>query len=313
MSDMTDRYVGATLRSIPERQRADIEAELRASIDDEIEARAAAGEDAGKAEEEVLSALGDPERLAASYTGRPGYLIGPDLFFDYKRLLAVLLVSVVPIVVVVIGIVRVVGGESLGEIVVDTVGTALTLAVHIAFWTTLVFALVERSDRRPPETEWTLSKLPPVPSAGSIHLSDTIASLVVLSLAIAGLSLSGSASPVMSAEGSSVPFFDPELLSFWLPYFIVILGLEIVFEIVKYRVGRWTWPLASFNLALNASFAIPAVYLLATDQVLNSEFFEILGWGTAPRSGSTSINLAIVAIAGVAIWDVIDGFRKARK
>ena len=313
MSDLTDRYVGVTLRSIPEKQRADIEAELRASIDDEIEARVAAGEQADRAEEAALSSLGDPERLAAGYTGRPGYLIGPELFFDYKRLLLVLLISVVPIVVVVLAVVRVIGGEGLGEVVADTVGTALTLAVHIVFWTTLAFAVIERSDKRPPETVWSLSKLPPIPTAGSIKLSDTIATLVVLALVIAGLSLSGSASPVMSADGSPVSFLDPDLWSFWLPYFIVILALEIVFEIVKYRVGRWTWPLASINLALNAAFAVPALYLLVTDQVLNPEFFETLGWGVAPTAGSTAINVTIVLMAGIAVWDVIDGFRKASK
>jgi len=313
MSELTDRYVAAVLRSIPDKQRVDIEAELRASIDDEIDARAAAGEDAGRAEEEVLTTLGDPDRLAASYSGRPGHLIGPDLFFDYKRLLLVLLVSVVPIVVVVLAAVRLLGGETFGEVIFDTVGTALTLAVHIVFWTTLIFALIERSDQKPPETEWSLAKLPALPTPGSIKLSDTIASVVVLTLVIAGLSLTGSASPVTSAAGAPVSLFDPDLWSFWLPYFIVVLSIEIIFEIVKYRVGRWTWPLASVNLALNSAFAIPAVYLLATDQILNDEFFETLGWGTAPDVGSTTINLTIAIIVAIAAWDVIDAFRKARR
>lgn len=313
MSDLIDRYVAATLRSIPEKQRADIEAELRASIGDEIDARAGNGEPVAEAEEQVLTALGDPDRLAASYAGRPGYLIGPDLFFDYKRLLLVLLVSVVPIVVVVLAVVRLLGEESFGDVMVDTVGTALTLAVHIVFWTTLVFALIERSDQRPPETEWSLSKLPQAPAPGSIKLSETIASVVVLSLVIAAISVSGTASPVSADDGSTISFFSPDLWGFWLPYFIVVLAIEIVFEIVKYRVGRWTWFLASVNLALNAAFAVPVVYLLANDQVLNDEFFDALGWGNAPGAGSTAINLAIAAIAAISAWDSIDGFRKARK
>lgn len=45
MSELTDRYVAATLRTIPERQRADIEAELRGSIADAIDARSEMGED----------------------------------------------------------------------------------------------------------------------------------------------------------------------------------------------------------------------------------------------------------------------------
>ena len=40
---LTDRYVAATLRSVPKRQRADIDAELRALIADGIEDRLEAG------------------------------------------------------------------------------------------------------------------------------------------------------------------------------------------------------------------------------------------------------------------------------
>ena len=101
-NDLIDRYVGATLRTVPESQRSDIEAELRASIEDALEARMEAGVDADTAKRDVLTEMGDPDRLAAGYTGRPGYLIGPALFFDYKRFLTALLVTVVPIVVAVV-------------------------------------------------------------------------------------------------------------------------------------------------------------------------------------------------------------------
>jgi len=63
MGELTDRYVGATLRSIPEKQRADIEAELRASIGDEIDARVESGEDEESAEQEVLTALEMPRQV----------------------------------------------------------------------------------------------------------------------------------------------------------------------------------------------------------------------------------------------------------
>ncbi|MFC7484261.1 permease prefix domain 1-containing protein [Luedemannella flava] len=65
---LTDRYVDATLRRLPERQRADIERELRASIEDAVEARVDGGEDPADAERAVLTGLGDPARLAAGYS-----------------------------------------------------------------------------------------------------------------------------------------------------------------------------------------------------------------------------------------------------
>ena len=72
MTELTDRYVSATLRSIPEGQRADIEAELRASIDDAIEARLAEGVLPDDAEQGALVEVGDPDRLASGTRGVPG-------------------------------------------------------------------------------------------------------------------------------------------------------------------------------------------------------------------------------------------------
>ena len=57
---LTDRYIDATVRSVPERQRADLSAELRSSIADQIEARVEGGADPAEAERAVLTALGDP-------------------------------------------------------------------------------------------------------------------------------------------------------------------------------------------------------------------------------------------------------------
>ena len=41
MSTLTDRYVWGVLRAVPEPQRAELEPEIRAMVDDAVEARAA--------------------------------------------------------------------------------------------------------------------------------------------------------------------------------------------------------------------------------------------------------------------------------
>jgi hypothetical protein len=305
MSELTDRYVGATLRTIPEKQRDDIEAELRGSIDDAVEARLEEGEDAETAEREVLVALGDPDRLASGYTGRPGYLIGPDHFFVYRRLLAVLLVTAVPIVLAVTAVAQVISGSDVGDVFAQLMGVGISLIVHIVFWTTLVFYFIDRSDEAS-GTEWSLSMLPSVPTAGSIKLSDTIASVVFLVIAMAMFIVSRDISPVTAADGSMVPIFDPAMWDFWFPFLVTVLAVEIVFEVIKYRVGSWTWGLASVNLAINALFAVPAVYLLATDQIFNPDFLE-----TVPDQVLALDWVIIVSIVAISVFDVIYAFRKA--
>ncbi len=312
MTELTDRYVSATLRSIPEGQRADIEAELRASIDDAIEARLADGAPPKEAEVEALVELGDPDRLASGFSGRPGHLIGPELFFDYKRFLSVLFVTVVPIVMAVVFVASLFADEGIGAAFGSAVGVGLTVLLHIAFWVTLVFAILERSGEGSAIGGWDLSKLPPLPSKGSVKLGETIASVVFLTLAIAVLTLSKTVSPVTAADGSPIPLFEPDLWSFWMPFLIVVLVLEVVFELVKYRTGRWTWALASVNLALNVLFAAPVIYLLLNEQLLNPAFFDALGFTVDTSSTSPIALTTVVIIGGTALGDTIAGFRKAR-
>lgn len=305
MSELTERYVGATLRSIPTKQRDDIEAELRASIEDAVEARMTNGGDEAEVEKRVLGELGDPDRLASEYTGNPAYLIGPEHFFAYRRLLAVLLVTVVPVVMAVTAVGQIIAGGDVGQVFAQMIGTAITLIVHIVFWTTLVFYFIGRSDEEA-GTEWSLSDLPSLPTKGTITLSDTIWGVVILVITIAMIILSRDTSPVTALDGTMIPIFDPAMWDFWFPYLIAVLGLEIVFEIVKYRVGHWTWGMASLNLAFNALFAVPAVYLLATDQVFNPDFIEALPGRVLPLN-----TLVIAAIVIVVMIDVVQAFRKA--
>lgn len=312
-TDLTDRYVGATLRSIPEKQKRDIEAELRASIEDAIEVRMAAGEDTRTAERTVLQTLGDPDRLAAGYTEHPGHLIGPEHFFVYKRLLAVLMITVVPIVTAIVAILQVLAGADIGSVFAQAVRIAISLVLHIAFWTTLAFAVIERSGGKDRTAEWSVDGLPALPGVGSVKPGETIASIAFLVFVIAAIIFSRNVSPVAADDGTAITVFDPEMWSFWFPYFVAVLTFEIIFEAVKYRVGRWTWPLASANLALNALFAVPAIYLLKTEQLFNPEFFVNVGWRGEPAGDGIAVLLASVTIGAIAAWEIFDGFRKASR
>ena len=88
---LTERYISATIRSLPAESQEDVRAELAASIADAVEARTEQGEDPGAAEREVLTGLGDPAVLAAGYADRPLHLLGPRHYLTWRRLLIVLL------------------------------------------------------------------------------------------------------------------------------------------------------------------------------------------------------------------------------
>jgi len=63
MSTLTDRYLTATLGSVPAQRRDEIATELRGSIEDMIDGRRAEGQDAATAEREVLTEMGNPAEM----------------------------------------------------------------------------------------------------------------------------------------------------------------------------------------------------------------------------------------------------------
>lgn len=315
MSTLTDRYVYAVVRSVPEAQREDIERELRASIGDDLDARIASGLDAKTAERDTLVALGDPAQLAASYAGRPNFLIGPRYYFDYLRMLKLLTAIVLPIVTVAMVIARLIAGDGIGPVIGGTVTTVLSVAVNLGFWVTAIFATLERVDKgsKTRGIEWTPDYLPtvPDPKAGT-GLGELIASAVFLVLFAGAIVWQQVSSVFVDADGAPIPVLQPQLWSFWLPYALVLIALELAFAVVLYARRRWGWGLAVVNIVLNVAFVVPALWLTLTGRLVNPEFLDRLGW---PDAAITPVlgPILIVVFGGIAVWDSIDGLVKAAR
>lgn len=310
MSTLTDRYVFAVVRSLPEAQRADIDSELRASIADDIEARIDAGASEANAEKDTLVELGDPDKLAAGYADRPSQLIGPALYFDYVRLLKVLYIIVLPIVAIAVAVAMTIAEDGIGEIIGKTVSITIGTAVHFGFWPTLVFAILERATpaQRKGWTGWTLDSLPQLPAKKQVGISDLVAT-VVMSLFFVGAAVWQHTFSVVSDEAGPIPLVNPELWAFWLPYFFGVAALEILFYVALYRIGRWTWLMAALNVPLGLLFAVPAVWLLANDLVFNPAFFDALDVTNDTLAVVMSITIPLIII--FTVWDFIDGSLKA--
>jgi hypothetical protein len=315
MTTLTDRYVWGVLRAVPEAQRAELETEIRALVADTIDARARADGppvDPVAAERAALVELGDPDSLAARYTGRSQYLIGPRLFGAWRRVAVPVVAVVVPIVSIVTLAASLLGGAAVGQAIVSMLSTGYIVAVMILFWITLVFAVMERTgveatiDARP----WTPDHLPEVPAPERIGLGEAIASLTA-SIFVAVAIVWQQAAPPVVVDGEGVPLLDPALWSFWLPYFLVIVVFEIVFTAVLYLRGRWTYPLAGVNAVLNAAFAIPALWLLQNGLLFNPAVIDAIDDATGGGWLAPTAVITALAIAIIATWDAADGFRKA--
>ena len=313
MTTLTDRYIWGVLRGVPEAQRKDLEPEIRALVADAVDAQAAGGAAPEAAERAALVELGDPDALAARYTDTHRYLIGPQAYPEWRRTVGIVTPIVVPITGIASGAAQYVfAGETLAQSIVAGVGTALIVAVQVVFWITVAFAILERQGQSPRGEPWTPDALPHVPTRASVGLAEVALSLVALGLAIIALVWQQVAQPI-TIEGESYPLFDPTLWSFWLPWFLAILGLEIVFTLVRWRRGGWTMPLAVVNLGLDVAFAVPAVYLLQNDLLLDPGLVAAIDAQTGGAwLGPTMAIGAVVAVV-VAAWDSFDGFRQAAR
>jgi hypothetical protein len=313
-TDLTDRYIWAVTRSLPEDQRKEVGRELRASIEDAVETRLETGETPKAAEVNALQELGDPARLAGQYAERPAWLIGPKYYYDWMRLLKLLFAIVLPIAFVALFIINFIAG-GVGQAFGAAFGISFSIAVHLAFWPTAIFALVERYGKGNEIPEWTVDFLPQLPvdekKPGNSPLAELIASVVFLGFFAGWLIWQQFNSVFEDAAGNPVPLLNPDLWSFWLPYVLVVAVLELLFAVALYAVRRWTWALAIVNIPLALAGTIPVIWLFVTHQVWNAEFVAQLGWNA--DAVLLADNIAAGAFALIAIWDMADGILKAAR
>ncbi|MHC9046233.1 permease prefix domain 1-containing protein [Microbacterium saperdae] len=318
---LTERYISATIRSLKPDAQADVRAELEASIADAVEARLEQGEGPADAERAVLTELGDPGILAAGYADRPLHLIGPRYYLTWWRLLKVLLLTVPVCVLGAVALGQTISGAAVGEIISSSILAAGAVVIHLCFWTTLVFVVLERAGTDTGET-WNVDKLPE-PMENSGGRSELIAALVFLGIA-AGALLWDRFRGFVVVEGEALPILDPRLWPWGISALFVLIALEAVFAIVVFRKGRWSTALAVANTLLALAFLAWALTLLLRGELVNPDFLSHIaavggeGFATgdakAAGEGGTFRILAVLLGFGLAagvVWDIVDGWIKA--
>jgi hypothetical protein len=307
MTTLTDRYIAATLRSVPDKSRGDLERELRASIGDDVDARVAKGVQPDSAEIAALTELGDPARLAAAYDWPQRYLIGPRVFHAYVRTLVIVLAFSIPTVWAVLMAVWLAAGDPVGAALLISSAGALFVGMMAAFWTTVGYAVVEAAetarevDGVAPEwtTEigigvgWTPARLPKETSARTVRINDAIEVIVGVSIGIAIVFIQRSMSPFSDASGAAIPVMNPALWSVWIPIFIALAVTWVVIEFVKLVRGAWSVPIAAAITLLTVASACIQVYLLGTGQLFNPAFLAKLGVSGWLAAGSPLVLLLV--------------------
>jgi hypothetical protein len=308
---LTERYIGATIRSLPPTAQADVRAELEASIADAIDARLEQGETPLEAERAVLTELGDPGILAASYAERPLHLIGPRFYLAWWRLLKLLLIIVPVCVLGGVALGQAIAGAPVGEVIGSSIVASLGSVVHIAFWTTLVFFVLERTDNASALPAWDVDQLPESPENGAGR-AEVIAALIFLGVA-AGAVFWDAMLGFFPTGGAPIAILHPGLWPWGITVLFALIVAEILLAIAVYARGRWTTTLAVVNTVLAVSFLSWALTLLVRGDLVNPEFLQFVAGDVdadALRVVGVVTGFCIVAFP---VWDIVDGWLKTAR
>jgi hypothetical protein len=182
--DIINRYVTEVGKHLPRKNRLDIEAELRSTLEDMLEDRS---QQTGRPADEALASkllkeYGAPKEVAAKYATHP-YLIGPRMFPFYTFVLKIVLFAVtlgLSIATIVALINANMTGPEMLQSLVDF-AVSLVSALVAAFGNvTLVFAILERfvpvAEFDEKET-WTPDELTKEPDPDQVKVGDMIASI----------------------------------------------------------------------------------------------------------------------------------------
>lgn len=243
-NELIERYVHHMGHYLPQTERAEIEAELRSQIYDQLEDRYG---DAPTVDEvaAMLLELGTPRRIAASYT-QDRYLVGPEL---YPIMMFVLRYSWL-LVPAVIGFLHLFGMLIAGEpvtvisLIIEPALAALQATLIFSALVVLIFALIERSGKQVELEPFNPLELPQVDDPTVVDRFEApigviIGTLVVLVfiyfLRVGGLTLRFD----LTNPGDVIP--TPVT---WLLLLILFSGAQVVLHVLM--IGRRHWSIGAW-------------------------------------------------------------------
>lgn len=306
-TDWVRRYIYAVTKELPETQRTDIEKELRGLIEDMLEERLHGREATNQEIESVLFELGNPQELADKYRERKRYLIGPEMFPSYVGVLKIVALAISIAMLVLFIIQTIQQPDQIVSTFVNTLFSFLAACFQGFAWVTITFGATEYFGLRDKDVDlnsgkqWKVSDLPEISDErNTISSADPILSIVFQIFFAALLILSVDTIGVwMFLDGQPatvVPFFSEPVFRAYLPLILVSLGLDVVFEIAKLAVRRWTLKLVAFEFLTIFVHLMVGLIVFTNPQIWNPDFVAQIS-----QASSSSVSPETLALVNN-IW-----------
>lgn len=328
---LIDIYIQEVTRRLPEKMRTDIALELRSTIEDMLPEEYSEKEVKG-----VLNELGSPAVLASGYKDQPMHLIGPRYFDGYVSLLKMILpiATVVSLITIIAQyFIGYSGEEAMLKMVFTMIGegiwTFIEVGIHVFFWLTLTFAIIERVDKgknQHPLTfsmeKWTADELKNVayiPKKKAISKFEVFGSLMWTAIWATLYFYANQLVGVYEGSGNRLEFVMPALnqdvlLQYW-PIIVMIIGVEIALSLYKLLKAQWTKRMAIYNAILQIITTIVLISILINPNIMNEQFIAYmtdLFTITKDQLNRSIIGSVVIIYIISAAVSVYDGFKKAR-
>ncbi|QWC22810.1 hypothetical protein KJK41_21665 [Bacillus haikouensis] len=326
---LVELYIQEVMRRLPEKNRDDIALELRSTIEDMLP------DDYTEDDvREVLMSLGDPAVLASNYRDKPMHLIGPryyDLYITLLKLIVPIAAAITFLVVTVSSVLNYSGDSNPVEIFLSIAGNgvveAISAGMQVFFWLTVTFAVIERTvtpESQQPLTmkgkEWSpddLKDVPYIPKEKRISKLEIFGGLIwTVIWSTCYFKASDLLGLYEKIDGGRVftPLFEQDILHGYWPLIVILIGLELILLLRKWRAGVWTKRLAVENAVYQFIPVAVFLFIFRNMDVMDPTFIERI-----QVLSNNSFNFQWFYLTGAvgllvaAVINSYDGLKKAYK
>jgi hypothetical protein len=291
--ELIDRYIYEVGRQLPQKSRADLEAEIRSLLEDMLEARS---QKAGRPVDEdmvieVLKEYGPPEKVAAAYLPER-YLIGPQLYPGFMTVIKIAAPVIVALAILRFGITLGQGGLGLEEVIqvaakrfLEMVSEVLQVLGNIV----VIFAILQWAlpnlKLKVKESDWDPRKLGDIPTTEQVKLTGQVFDIAITLAALAIFNFYPHIIAIgwpVKGQWNPIPVLNDMFFNRYLLVLNVVWILQIVLGFILLRQGRWQnltyWFSAGIkviNIAVASAILAGPTILAVTPQMLVARGFPV--------------------------------------
>ncbi len=298
--NLIERYVSEIGKHLPRKTRADIQTEIRSTLEDMLEERSVkAGRPADESMmKDLLKEYGAPDQVAASYRPTQQYLIGPELYPIFTLILKIVFTVLVVIWLILFGVrvatsdlTLVSFGTLLGSSLLQWSGGLISAFGNIV----LVFAILQWVNAgknfkdETQEKEWDPEELTKEPDPDEVRTWDLIVTIAFTLLALLVFNFYPQALGIYYFS-KDVSVFIPALSEAFfrmLPWINLSWALGIGLNLWLLRQGTWTPAARWFEVALKLAGVVITYLLLQGPSILSLTPEAFTNSGVDPSTANT--------------------------